>query len=617
MSIRKHLPTIRVISMAVFACLATAVVHAQNPSARDTSPGASKAALTNLWMGYATQGDEELAQAIASLTRLKQWTEVNDLLSRIAGSDKNEDTLGKMAQTIGAKNLIAIKSQTALTETGVAGINMLAKALKATSEAPDRIRQAIANLSSETTDESIAATRTLLSGGQPAIVELVAAAIRKPSPANRDQILRTLIQLGSGGIDALQQLALYGTDGVKAPALECLARIDRASHAIDFLTAALAEDATPEERAVGEKNLMILSASVPTRAAGRELLLKNFINSETIAEQAKNDDAQITLWSVNDSRDGVTYQPTQRILGTYRNVADAAARLRRLGGVTRETASQVLAAEIGYRLMLDPDWGDAGQLASAKKDYPSITNAQELMQALNHAMQTNDTPAAVGLLRLIDVNDTPEADRQTYLRGAGIDRTSLVRAASSGEPRIRYEAALKVAALAKGMAFPGSSYVLRTLSEMNGLTNKPNAILVETRADTTLQAESLLSSIGYNVEIVRSVSGLQRAIRRGGDLRIVLAKTQLSDLAPIEMVDNVRRMDRGKRVPIVFYGPSSPDLGSRRWQAPTLWIDQPNSIAELENLRREVKQARRLPQMTFLDRQTYKTLAAQALAERG
>ena len=313
----------------------------------------------------------------------------------------------------------------------------------------------------------------------------------------------------------------------------------------------------------------------------------------------------------------MTYQPTQRILGTYRNVADAAARLRRLGGVTRETASQVLAAEIGYRLMLDPDWGDAGQLASAKKDYPSVTNAQELMQALNHAMQTNDTPAAVGLLRLIDVNDTPEADRQTYLRGAGIDRTSLVRAASSGEPRIRYEAALKVAALAKGMAFPGSSYVLRTLSEMNGLTNKPNAILVETRADTTLQAESLLSSIGYNVEIVRSVSGLQRAIRRGGDLRIVLAKTQLSDLAPIEMVDNVRRMDRGKRVPIVFYGPSSPDLGSRRWQAPTLWIDQPNSIAELENLRREVKQARRLPQMTFLDRQTYKTLAAQALAERG
>ena len=106
MSIRKHLPTVRVISMAVSACLATAVVHAQNPSARDTSPGASKAALTNLWMGYATQGDEELAQAIASLTRLKQWTEVNDLLSRIAGSDKNEDTLGKMAQTIGSKNLI-------------------------------------------------------------------------------------------------------------------------------------------------------------------------------------------------------------------------------------------------------------------------------------------------------------------------------------------------------------------------------------------------------------------------------------------------------------------------------------------------------------------------------
>jgi CheY-like chemotaxis protein len=173
---------------------------------------------------------------------------------------------------------------------------------------------------------------------------------------------------------------------------------------------------------------------------------------------------------------------------------------------------------------------------------------------------------------------------------------------------------LKVNDLAKGSAFPGSSFVMRTLSEMNSLTNKPTAILVETRADTTMQAESLLSSIGFKVEVVGSVAALQRAIRRGGDLRMVLAKTQLSDLPPIEMVDNVRRLDRGKQVPIVFYGASGPDLSSRRWRAPTLWINQPNSIAALENLRREVKQSRRIPQMTFLDRQTYKTLAAQALA---
>lgn len=117
--------------------------------------------------------------------------------------------------------------------------------------------------------------------------------------------------------------------------------------------------------------------------------------------------------------------------------------------------------------------------------------------------------------------------------------------------------------------------------------------------------------------MVRSVAALQHAIRRGGDLRLILAKTQLSDLPPIEMVDSVRRLNRGRQIPIVFYGPTGPDLSSRRWRAPTLWVNQPASVAELENLRRQVKQSRRIPQMTFLDRQTYQTKAAQALAERG
>jgi len=297
-------------------------------------------------------------------------------------------------------------------------------------------------------------------------------------------------------------------------------------------------------------------------------------------------------------------------------VADAGSRLRRLGGLTPSDASDVLAAEIGYRLMIDPDWGDPAQVSEAKRQYPILNDPMALQHALSHAMKTNDLPAAVGLLRIIDPASASSDDRRQFLIGSGTVRTPLVLAASSPEPRIRFEAAIKAAQLAGTTPFPGSSFVLRTLSEMNGLDNKPNAILVETRADTTMQAETLLSGIGFNVEVVRTVAALQRAIRRGGDLRIVLAKTQLADLPPIEMIDSVRRLDRGKQVPIVFYGPTGPDLGTKRWQAPTLWIDQPASVAELENLRRQVQQSRRIPQMTFLDRQTYQEMASELLAKR-
>jgi CheY-like chemotaxis protein len=617
MSTRKHLPKLLFVCLIAVACVDPGLSQAQN-NVRDrvagTNPAVEKSPLTDLWMGYSTQGNPELAESIAALSRLKQWPQVNVLLSRVAGSGASKEVLSGMAQTIGSRNFLAIKGEPSLSEAGSAGLEMLTTALRATAEAPARLRQAIAELDSRTSDKSLAATRTLLSGGEAAIIELVAAAIKKPTPENRDQLLRTMLQLGTGGMEGLQQLALYGTDEVRAPALECLARIDRSRHTMAFLTAALAADSTPEERNVGETNLMLLGRDVPTPAAGRERLLSNFKKSEHEAELTKNDDSRTTLWSVNDSRTGITHQPTRELLAVYRGVADAASRLRRVGGLTLNDASDILAAEIGYRLMIDPDWGDPKQIQNAKQEYPILSDATALLNALDHAMQTNDLPAAVGLLRVIDTTNATDKDKQVYLRGTGINRTALVRAASSPEPRIRYEAALKVNDLAKGSAFPGSSFVMRTLSEMNSLTNKPTAILVETRADTTMQAESLLSSIGFKVEVVGSVAALQRAIRRGGDLRMVLAKTQLSDLPPIEMVDNVRRLDRGKQVPIVFYGASGPDLSSRRWRAPTLWINQPNSIAALENLRREVKQSRRIPQMTFLDRQTYKTLAAQALA---
>ena len=623
-------PLIRIQTLSV-ACvfaagLFSAAAHGQNApfggnaaaqgNAGPQTGTVADSPLTLQWMGYAAKGDLELAEAIAALARLKRWNSVNSLLGRVAGSDASEETLAEMSNRIGGRLFVAIKSEPTITDAARAGIDKLIKAGRDQAEAPDRLRKAIANLDSKTTDSSLAATRTLLRGGNAAIIELVGAAVQTPPPADRDQILRTMLSLGPGGPSALQQLALYGTPEIRTAALECLARIDRASYTVDFLTAALAEDASAEERTVGRESIAAIDGAVPSLASGRELLLINFHQSEQAAELTKNDDLTTVLWSVNQDRTGVTHLQTQRILASYRQVADAASRLRRIGGLTPSDASDVLAAEIGYRLMIDPDWGDPAQVSEAKRQYPILNDPMALQHALSHAMKTNDLPAAVGLLRIIDPASASSDDRRQFLIGSGTVRTPLVLAASSPEPRIRFEAAIKAAQLAGTTPVPGSSFVLRTLSEMNGLDNKPNAILVETRADTTMQAETLLSGIGFNVEVVRTVAALQRAIRRGGDLRIVLAKTQLADLPPIEMIDSVRRLDRGKQVPIVFYGPTGPDLGTKRWQAPTLWIDQPASVAELENLRRQVQQSRRIPQMTFLDRQTYQEMASELLAKR-
>jgi hypothetical protein len=148
---------------------------------------------------------------------------------------------------------------------------------------------------------------------------------------------------------------------------------------------------------------------------------------------------------------------------------------------------------------------------------------------------------------------------------------------------------------------------------MYALSDRPSAILVETRADVIIPLEVILGDLGFDVNVVGSVSELQRVVARGGDLRLILSKTELADFSPIEMTDLIRRTNRGRQLPIVFYGAEPPGLVTARWQAPTVWIDRPASAAGLDALRDMVKRKRRLPPLSIIDRQTYRDASTQLL----
>ena len=571
--------------------------------------------LVRQWLEHSRRGAIPLADAIAALARLERWNDVNALLGRVAGMNATPQQLAEMAQRIGAPLIVRIKQRPEIEPAAISGIDKMTEAASSLAESPDRLRQAIAALKSGTNDQQLAATRALLAGGNAAITELSAAAVANTTAEHRDQILRTLLQLGPGGTEALQQLALYGTPDVRAGALASLARISKKLFAVEFVTAALAADSSAAERAVAEQSLIALDGALPTAESARELLLFDFHRNQDAAGLVDNDDQTKILWSVNGERNGVTFQPTTRMLAAYRDVADSAARLIRIGGLTPENGSAVLAAEIGYRVMVDPDWGDPEQTTIAMESFPGLKDPVVYLRALRHAIEIEDHAAAIGLIRMLDPTVLSIADTETLVRGSGSVPTALIDAASSPEPRVRYEAALKVVDLAGREPYAGSSFVMHTLSEMSRLADTPKAILVETRPDVIIAIETILGDLGFKVEVAHTVATLQRCVRQGGDLRMVVAKTQLADLPPIELIDLVRRLDRGRDVPIIFFGPDAPDLGAFRWRAPTIWIDQPASTAGLEDLRNQVRRQRRLPQLTFIDRQMYRDAATEKLAE--
>jgi hypothetical protein len=502
-----------------------------------------------------------------------------------------------------------------LSDQARAGLDQLSKAAKSEAESSVRLEAAIDNLDSPSSDTRLAAARTLLRGGNAAIAASVAAVISDNPSAPRDQILRVMLQLGPGGIEALRQLALYGTDTVRESAIGALARISRRAHAADLVTAYYAANATDRERAVAEANLRRLEGGIPDLESALAILRLDLADKRGVAELADNDGQITTLWEINEQKSGVTHQPTARMYAAYRDAVDAGNRLRRIGGLSIQQQSEILAAVLAYHVMVDPDWGDRDQVAAIRNAYGLDVDTSLISTAIRHAAASGDDAAAIGLLRLVDVQTPSVLDRSLLLHDSLAIPTPLVGLASSPAPQVRYEAALVIAALAKGAPFPGSSLAMRTLSEMTSLTDEPIAILVETRPDVVIALEGILSGMGFRVVSVGSVKQSQRCVRAGGDIRLILSKTQLPDLPPVEMVDSIRRLDRGRQLPILFYDGELPGLAYRRWDAPTLLIDRPVSSAGLAGWIEMDRRSRRLPALTELDRRSFRQ-AAQSYFDR-
>ncbi len=611
---------------------------ATTTSAEDESTEADSPLVQQL-MSQAGRGNLALARSIESLARIKRWRRADELLKRLKDRTIAAADAAEMASIIGADQYLSLRQEPAISDDARAELDKLAAALTTQSESPDRLRKAIARLNADSVDQRTAAARVVLRGGNPAIAELAAAAVAIDDADDRDQVLRVLVRMGDGGVAALRQLALYGADEVRGNAVGSLARIDRDGFIADLVTAMHADDATESERGIATRVLSVIAGSVPGRGDAIVILHEELRREMGIAQNTDQDDQTITVWNVGEDGKTVSSQPTSVILGAYRDAADAARRLSRLNARSTAIDQDMLAASLAYRVMIDPDWGDAEQVDAVLQQWAPIIDDMNWNSLLRSVAGTDvltspydavgyedsvprptatNTAAMIGVLRLLSAK--PERfDADMLIRSGGGEATTLTDLAMASDPRVRYEAALSVSSLADGSPYAGSSRVRQTLAEMVRLTDRPTAIIVETRDSLALYYEQLFAQLGWDAEVVRNVAGLRRRIDLGGDLRLILSKSQLADLSPIELVDTVHRAPRGGSIPIVFYDDDGllldeTTLGTKRWSPPVLSIKPPATTAALDGVLRDVAGRQRLPSLTVLDRQRFRTLATSILS---
>lgn len=583
------------------------------PKAAESTEQPPEGPLVEQLLEHSRRGDIQLSEAIGSLSRIRNWPRVDQLLSEVNRKNIAVSVLAEMQAKIGSDQFLRIR-QAGLSDAANAGLDKIAAASIAQAESPGQLQQAIAGLASNNLDTKFGAARVLLAGGNSAIKELATEAVKENPKVDRDLLLQAMLRIGPGGNDALAQLALYGTPSVRHQALRALARINRGAVVPELLTALHGRDSSDSEIATARNHLVRLG-EVPGVAVATATLAMDLKQKSQRAQLIPNDVQIATLWNVSEDRKSVNHQSVRAVHAAYREVADACARLRRVGNLSSSLASRVLTGDLAYRVMIDPDWGDQVQIDTVRQAYQDYEVASLLSAGIANALDAEDHPGLIGLLRLIDPSQGA-FERSLLLQSENAKPAPLVNAARAAEPRVRYEAALAATRLASGMPYAGSSRVAHCLREMQKLGEKPTAVLVETRPNIILQQELILGSMGFEVIVVPSVAGLQRCVDRGGDLRFILSKTQLADLPPVELVDMVRRIDRGADLPILFFGTDPPGLNEGRWDTPTLFIDKPASPAAFNDLLDQRAQQRRMDALSPIERSGYRDQATELLNQR-
>ncbi len=576
----------------------------------------------------AGQGGRHLAESINSLVRVGAWEQVDRWVSKY-DSIADQAQLAEAAGIIGNSFLLRISLHEDVSDNARSAVNKILAAAKASKQDPTKLRDAIKDLGWDDVDAVLGANRTLTAGGEASIKELVDAIAAGISPTQRPRVIALLRALGTGGGQALGQLALYGTEAVRPNAISALAELNRTSVLDTAVTSAFATDATEAER-----NAASAAGLVPQgfeRLDAIAVLADRLESLRRLASLAANDSAPATIWSVSEDRATVQSTASTEIYLRYREAYDAAQRMRRLGALPPKSARSALAADLAYRVMVDIDWEDATQIGQVRAAFPEASSVDQLLTSLAEQRERNDTAASLGLLRVIAEAVAASDSSQAIAAVREGQYSLLVDAVQDADPRIRYEAASIVAGLVasagRNASFAGASYYRSTLSEMASLRSRPTAILIETRPVVALRQENILGQLGFDTRVVKSALQAEQEIRRGGDLRMVVTKIQVVDAAPAEVVDRIRRLSKGGQLPIVFYSDvethdksiknAELETTSARWadeNTPSVYVvPLPGNPAAFLDVLTETDSKRRLPAMSPGDRARFRLVGTAAL----
>lgn len=526
-------------------------------------------------MQAAGRNATSLGRAISTFTRMAEFESAEQLISSIPTRNYNDQQKLQITAEITPAQRFRLTRDPQISSASVKILDELFAARRIQLATPDRLSKAIQGVLSSDPDQSLPAIRVLFQGGETSTAMLVRSIVNTNDMDQRDQWLRAMVRIDrNSGIAALRRVALYGNSAARSGAIIALIRLRDEGSLIEFITSLYRTDSGPTQPDEAEalknttnevKNYLTRRGdAIPSRRDVVRVLRDELKEADRVARTSLREFGRASTWVLNEQRDGVVAAKMPAWTIAFRDASDAASRLNAVGDNDLDSGSRQLIAVMAYQVANDSDWGDPSQVTAFYDRFvvpaaspTTMATSEVILQSLQLAIASDNDPAALGLIRMVDKAIAPAND---WLFAASPSVSPLVTAVDHPNPTVRYEAAAAIAGLNPQSPFAGSSRVNDRWLQMSQLSDRPSAIILENRTEVIAIWERLMSQAGLAPTFVSNSRQLEVYASTGDDVRLIVSKKEPKDVSAIELTDIIRRIRVTRDVPLLFYNDPKPQL---------------------------------------------------------
>lgn len=518
----------------------------------------------------------DMFAVVGLLVDLEQPELARAMVVKLTETATDDAALVELGRKFNKREVLRLGEVPGLQPEGKALAEKIVKAMNAADRDPARITALIQQLQAPTYEERVAAINGLRSGGDGAITALIDGLL-DPNRAAEQLMLRTaLAGLDDAAVAPLRVVLAAGDEAAKTAAVKTLSLSPATAVVNDLYAAAFAAGSPPTTRQAAQAALAKRLGKLPEANAAA---VKLFVEANRLYKMAAPLGNATPVWKW----DAATMRPKTeldqpRIVDLNLAATYAAAAADASGDATARRLADAAALEA--LTFSSPDPAQQATAAAAWFATRKLSPAELAALFELTAGQNRNVVAGFCLRQL-----TASASREQLLIGLAGQPTTLVRAATSPDPTIRFVAVDSVMNLQPTQPFAGSSGVADSLAWFATAQGTDRALVVDKRSARGRDVAGMLAGLQLSAEAFDDVLTALSAAATRADVQFVFVDRLLLEPSQGNFLARLRSDYRSARIPVaVICEPEDVDrTRTRLYEDPyTVAIIRPTDEASLK-----------------------------------